>query len=239
MKTIRDRFADRVVYQSRFVQSWWREVYGAAPCDETIIYNAVDLGEFVPAPPAREASKPRLLCVEGTLPAIPAYLEPLKSLSRRLTQLGLIEETIVCGDVGRRAAYELSGTPNLRILGLLERDKMPEVFQNSIYLVLEVNPPCPNSVIEALASGAPVIGFDTGSLRELIPPEAGKLVPYGADPWRLEPPELRELEESALAVLADWRRFSRGARLVAEERFGLEGMVDRYLEVLGLTHLPV
>ena len=57
----------------------------------------------------------------------------------------------------------------------------------------EVNPPCPNSVIESLACGLPVIGFDSGSLKELVTDDAGCIVPYGSNPWKLETPDISAL----------------------------------------------
>ena len=39
----------------------------------------------------------------------------------------------------------------------------------SVYLGLERNLPCPNSVVESLASGTPVVGYVTGSLPEPVP----------------------------------------------------------------------
>jgi glycosyltransferase involved in cell wall biosynthesis len=96
----------------------------------------------------------------------------------------------------------------------------------------EINPPCPNSVIEALASGLPVLGFDTGSLRELVGEHAGRLAPYGGDPWKLQPPDVPALVEPALEILGDQPRFRRAARERAEQLFGLDRMVDEYLEAL-------
>ena len=51
----------------------------------------------------------------------------------------------------------------------------------------------PNSVIEALACGLPVVSFDTGALPELVTPGAGRVVAYGGDPWRLDPRLLAEV----------------------------------------------
>jgi glycosyltransferase involved in cell wall biosynthesis len=72
----------------------------------------------------------------------------------------------------------------------------------------EVNPPCPNSVIEAMACGLPVIGFDSGALKELVSDDAGCIVPYGANPWKLETPDISALAESAGQVLEKQNQFS-------------------------------
>ena len=42
-----------------------------------------------------------------------------------------------------------------------------------IYLCLEDSAPCPNSVIEALSIGIPVLGPNDGAVGELVEPEAG------------------------------------------------------------------
>jgi glycosyltransferase involved in cell wall biosynthesis len=87
-------------------------------------------------------------------------------------------------------------------------------------------------VIEALACGLPVIGFDTGSLSELVQGDAGRLVSYGANPWKLEPPDIPALAAAAAEVLDDPQRFRTYARERAENVFDVENMVNEYLKVL-------
>lgn len=232
-RIIRHMFADIVVYQSQFIEDCWHKRYGKASCEETVIYNAVNLSEFYPRSDSKDKSVPRLLCIEGSILSSPAHIQPLIFLSKRLYDLGLISKTVVCGYVGNEGHNKLSSVAKIELAGVLPREKIPQILQNAVYLVLEVNPPCPNSVIEALAAGIPVIGFDTGSLKELVAPEAGVIVPYGgANPWKLEVPDLEPLEEAAMKVLNNWQEYSRGARKIAEERFELNNMVEKYLDVL-------
>jgi glycosyltransferase involved in cell wall biosynthesis len=87
-------------------------------------------------------------------------------------------------------------------------------------------------VIEALACGLPVAGFDTGSLRELVGDEAGSIVPYGGNPWKLEMPDINGLAEAVNKMLDDQPRHRKAARARAESMLGVEGMVDAYLKVL-------
>jgi glycosyltransferase involved in cell wall biosynthesis len=87
-------------------------------------------------------------------------------------------------------------------------------------------------VIEALGCGLPVVGFDTGSLHELVTGDAGRLAPYSGDPWKLEAPDVQPLVEAAEQVLSDPGRFRREARRRAEAGLGVEEMVDGYLKVL-------
>jgi glycosyltransferase involved in cell wall biosynthesis len=96
----------------------------------------------------------------------------------------------------------------------------------------DLNAACPNAVIEALACGLPVSAFATGALPELVTGDAGRLVPYGGDPWKLEPPAVPALVEAAADLLKDNDHFRRAARQRAEETFGLNTMVEKYLAAL-------
>jgi glycosyltransferase involved in cell wall biosynthesis len=121
----------------------------------------------------------------------------------------------------------------IQFMDTTPRDHIPWLMRSSHLLFsAEVNPPCPNSVIEALACGLPVAGFDTGSLSELVQGDAGRLVPYGANPWRLQTPDIPALAEAATQVLLDQPLFRKSAREKVESAFDVEKMVDEYLNVL-------
>jgi hypothetical protein len=67
----------------------------------------------------------------------------------------------------------------------------------------DLNAACPNSVIEAMACGLPVLAYDTGALAEIVQDGAGEVVPYGADHWQLEDPQVPPLAEACLKILQD------------------------------------
>jgi len=55
---------------------------------------------------------------------------------------------------------------------------------------------------------------------------------YGADPWKLETPDIPSLAAAALEILDNQERFRKAARKHAENLFSLDNMVEKYLEVL-------
>jgi len=121
----------------------------------------------------------------------------------------------------------------LQFAGLVPREQIPALDRSAHLLyAADINAACPNSVVEALACGLPVVSFATGALPELVTGDAGRIVPYGGDPWQLHPPDLDALARAAAEVLADQARFRAGARRRAEEALGLDPMVDAYLDVL-------
>ena len=231
---IRRRFADRVIYQSRFIQSWWQGWYGDVRVPSTVILNGVDLEKYSPnGRMERPTDRVRLLLLEGSLArGLNSGLFHAVSLAERLAEKHAVE-VVVAGEVDQGTQRKLQRMLAVNFLGTIPREQVPQLARSSHLLYCaEVNPPCPNSVIEALACGLPVIGFDSGSLMELVGPEAGRIVPYGADPWKLEPPQIGALAESTEEVLSKPEQFRSAARRRAESLFGLDQMVDSYLKVL-------
>ncbi len=96
----------------------------------------------------------------------------------------------------------------------------------------DLNAACPNSVIEALACGLPVVAYDTGALAELVQGGAGEVVPYGADYWRLQDPVIPPLASACARILQDNDPYRQKARQYAEAAFGLDAMVEAYLKAL-------
>lgn len=230
---IRARLATRLIYQSHFAARWWTQWYGSDHVPVRVIHNGVDLGLFTPfGPGTPPGGCVRLLVVEGSLAGgLDWGLDQALRLAEDLARDGEVE-LVVAGRTDPARQARLRATP-VRFVGLVPRERVPELDRSAHLLFsAELNPACPNTVIEALACGLPVIGFDTGALAELIPPTAGRVVPYGGSPWRLDPPDLPALGRAAREVLADLPAFRAGARRHAEEHLGLEQMTDAYLEVL-------
>jgi glycosyltransferase involved in cell wall biosynthesis len=96
----------------------------------------------------------------------------------------------------------------------------------------DLNAACPNSVIEALACGLPVLAFATGSLPEIISGDSGLVVPYGSNYWNLENPDIAGLAKGAVEILTHQEKYRAPARSRAEEAFGLSRMVEQYISAL-------
>ena len=234
---IRNRIADRVVYQSEFIRGWWEDWYGPVRARAHVIINGVDLGAYSPTGESGVPAQPpyRLLVVEGSLAGgLDTGLQAAVRLGEILSETYPVHLT-VAGKIDARMQAQLEKESRfpIELVGVIQRERIPELMRASHLLFsAEINPPCPNSVIEALACGLPVVGFDTGSLRELVGEKAGRLVPYGGDPWKLEAPDVPALSNAAFEILQNQERFRPAARTRAEEILGLDKMVDDYLKFL-------
>ena len=233
---LRARFADRVIYQSQFIRKWWEDWYGIAKVPASVILNGVNLQAYTPeGAHERPADRVRILLLEGNLKGgLDSGLFHAVALAEKLSATQLVEVTVAGGvdESTQRRVIRESKVP-VNFLGVLPREQIPFLARSSHFLYsAEVNPPCPNSVIEALACGLPVAGFDSGSLTELVSAEAGRVVPYGGDPWKLEQPDIHALAEVVTEILRDQPRFRKAARARAESVLGVDRMVEDYLKVL-------
>jgi glycosyltransferase involved in cell wall biosynthesis len=237
LAVIRGRIAHQIVYQSEFSKHWWERVYGPISIPDRVIYNGIDLDAFSPdGPRSLPVDRVRILLVEGRLGGgNQAGLENAVQLAVRLgSDHALPVELAVAGDAPAELREDIRRRFSLPILweGILPRKRIAELDRSAHLLFsADLNAACPNSVIEAMACGLPVIAFDTGALGELLRDGAGEIVPYGGDPWRLDPPDIPGLARTTVGMLEHRERYQVAARRRAETAFGLERMVDAYLSV--------
>jgi len=235
VRWIRSRLADRLVYQSEFARRWWEQRHGSVSATSVVVHNGVPLQIYTPkGADQRPQEATRLLMVEGNFAGgYELGLETGVDLAGRLAaHLDRSVELTVAGNA-RRPPGELPHGVRLDWRGLVQPDQIPALDRSAhLLFAADLNPACPNAAIEAMACGLPVIAFETGALPELVQGDAGRLAPYGGDPWKLETPDLEALVEAGEQVLGDQPRFRAGARARAEAAFGLERMVDGYLQQL-------
>ncbi|MBN2047852.1 MAG: glycosyltransferase family 4 protein [Anaerolineaceae bacterium] len=237
MAVIRKNLADFVVYQSGFVQDWWEMAYGPGPEAHTVIFNGIDLNEFSPegteTPPSDHV---RMLVIEGRLGGGQEKgLENAIHLARMLNREDRPVELMVVSrvDPDVQAYWEQRADTWINWRGPVRRDEVPGIDRGAHFMFsADLNAPCPNAVVEALACGLPVVSFVNGALPEMVQDGAGVLSPYGADIWKLEDPDFEGLAAAAEDVIANQEKYRAGARRRAEAVFDMNQVVDRYLAVI-------
>jgi glycosyltransferase involved in cell wall biosynthesis len=231
LRFIRARLADRIIYQSAFVRDWWEGRHGQASAAASVIHNGVPLEDY---PPRKGIHDGTLLVVEGAL----HYNDPARQLlaeaHRSLVKTGLLGRMVILAKIDKAWKVDLARLdPCPEIAELRPRSEARQrQLTSALFLSMEINPPCPNAIIEALAAGLPVLAADTGSARELIG-AGGEVVPYEGDPWRLEVPRnLDALGAGGRRILDNWKEYSSRARAEAERNFDIRRIAQAYLETL-------
>jgi glycosyltransferase involved in cell wall biosynthesis len=112
--------------------------------------------------------------------------------------------------------------------GQIESDvKLAEFYSMaSIFVIPSRQDNLPNTVLESMACGTPVVGFDAGGIPDMVrPSETGWLAEAGSVQ------RMRDAIEAALANEKERKRKATRCREVVEEEYTLKHQADRYKEV--------
>jgi glycosyltransferase involved in cell wall biosynthesis len=146
-----------------------------------LVVNGVDTSRFTPAL-TRTHHRPRILYV-GLLTPRKGVLDLIEA-SRALRRAGLDHELLLLGgvpDEGPAAAEPVlaAAAGHAVLLGTRSPDEMPEVYQAAdVFCLPSWWEAMPLSVLEAMASGLPVVATDVGDVRRIVVHgETGFVVP--------------------------------------------------------------
>jgi glycosyltransferase involved in cell wall biosynthesis len=162
-----------LVVPSRFLQ----EVFDRHGMPSQVVPNIIDLSRFSPAitteqTPHQQDAGPHLV-VARNLEAIYDNATALRALAQlrathphaRLTVAG----TGPLADELRALAHELGVAPAVTFAGRLDRDAMADLYrQADVCLNPSLADNMPNSVLEALASGVPVVSTRVGGVPFIV-----------------------------------------------------------------------
>ena len=173
--------ADYVFYQSEFCRRCAEKFLGPRSGLSEILYNAVDTGYFVPAAEsaARENSTrvPFTFLLTGKIDAAIGYRLTSSIAGIAAARRGGLDVRLkVAGfvDSGVRAVANaqidgLALHDAVSFVGPYDWKQAPGIYQSAdAYLMTKHNDPCPNSVLEAMSCGLPVLYSASGGVPELV-----------------------------------------------------------------------
>ncbi|MBK1706654.1 sugar transferase [Halochromatium glycolicum] len=228
---------------SRHQMGYLEEQIGVAHARLNQVCNGVDTARFRPSPAGADRRAPlpagfaaadtltigavmRMQPVKAPLELARAFLLLRDSVPAMFPRLRLV---LVGDGPLRQTATEI-----LTAAGVAEqvwlpgaRDDVPELMRAvDLFVVPSLAEGICNTILEAMATGLPVIATDVGGNPDLVQPGAtGNLVPAG------KPEALTEAMAGVLSDDAQRQRMGRAARARAEREFSLEAMVQGYLQV--------
>lgn len=228
--------ADRIVAVSKSTSEECGREYRVSQEKMSVIYNGVDLDEFNPRIPGARirnklslGEKPVILAVGAATirKGLPYLLQSMPDVITNIPDVRLIV-------VGSRAyegqlqllAKDLGIEGHVIFAGPVERDELPYYYSAcDLVAVPSVYEGFPIVVLEALASGKPVVASRVGGI-----PEA---VQNGANGLLFEPGDVPQLTRALVRLLADESlrgKMGREARRMAESRYDWKNIGLQYLK---------
>lgn len=233
--------ADWVFYQSEFCRRASDIFLGARKGPGEILYNAVDTERFTPAARAtHETGTGLTFLVTGKLGNHLYYrLDSTVGGLGVARDAGLDARLVIAGwveaDARARAealAERLGILGHVSFSGPYTQRQAPDIYRGAdAYVMTKHNDPCPNTVLEALSSGLPVLYSNTGGVPELVGTDAGVALPCAED-WEMpRAPDARAVGEGMLRIAEGRAGFAAAARRRAVERFDIAHWIARHREV--------
>jgi glycosyltransferase involved in cell wall biosynthesis len=231
--------ADFVVYQSVFCKLSAEKFLGPCEIPSEILYNPVDAARFFPAPPKSLTPSPvRLLALgtHGTRDRVTCVLEALDELRKG----GIEAELTVAGRFQwKRGEEDFAGeVSRLGLEGVVRRvvrfsqGDAPALYRaHDLLLHPKYMDPCPTVVLEAMASGLPVVGSASGGMPELVSPGCGILIEAPMDWGTRFAPTGDQLAEAVAQLVPDLPEAALLARQHAETRFALGPWLEAHERV--------
>jgi glycosyltransferase involved in cell wall biosynthesis len=231
--------ADFVFWQSEFCKKSTEIFLGLRQGPGDILYNAVDISKFKPSPEILKSSFTFLVSgnlnisifyrVEAAVRAF--YLLNKKVKDTELMIVGVNDKLSM--KLIKTLISDLGIKERVKIKGKYSQNQAPEIYNSSdAYIMLKYMDASPNVVIEAMASGLPIVYSDTGGVRELVGKDAGIGISMEQG-WSIPPaaPDPRRVADAMHEVMFAHSEFSSAARTRAVKNFNIENWIDKHREV--------
>jgi len=205
--------ADATIFQSHYCRFATREKFKVIRMDGPVIYNPVDVEMFNPAGQTLSLRGKVKVCnaAWSTNPKKGTWQIP--ELARHNPEITFV----LCGQYA-----ETTALPNVHYLGHLGHPELARVMRScDVFLDLSENECCPNVVLQALASGLPVLYKQSGGVPELVD-DAGVCLQTDLGNFRDALKDAKDRHEHLASM----------ARERAVKHFAADVVLPRYLEVM-------
>lgn len=234
-------FVQRYTAVSLDLARWLIERLGVRPERVTQIYNGVDAEKFRPCNGWRRLCGPagfitrdsfvvgtvgRMEAVKDQLTLVRAFVQSVQSSDEARKRLRLL----MVGDGSLRApALEILREARLEDLAWLpgERDDVPDLMRAmDLFVLPSLREGISNTILEAMATGLPVVATDVGGNPELVQQgTTGELVPHS------DPVSMARAIDGYFRQRDKCLRHGAAGRRLVEQKFRMESMVEGYLRV--------
>lgn len=238
----RHLFADFTIYQSAYSRRSVEQFLGVKLHERSeTICNGVDLMRFSPdgeRKTLRDRPGQRIFLTASAFRRADQILPLVAAMISYRQKVYEDTKLVIAGTFAGPVALipqRYAHLPFIQFVGKVGNEELPHYHRAAdVFVLSHLNPPCPNNVIEALASGLPVTGLADGAMPELVRSGiTGTLLPVqGSGYWRRRTFNPDEFAHTMASTWDHRQYLGSAARTYAVEHFGLPDMIHRYETVL-------
>lgn len=232
--------ADYVFWQSEFCRRSADLLLGKREGSGEVLFNAIDTQHrFRPA--EVRVDRPFTFLLTGRIDAHLAYrlqssIAGLRAarnagLDCRLLMAGWIEESALAAS--RQLAKDLGVIEQVDFLGSYTQEAAASIYQRAdAYIMTKYLDPCPNTVIEAMACGLPVLYSDSGGVPEQVGKDAGVSMPV-PESWGgiVHTPSAETIGEGMVEIADKAQSMGIAARRRAVSKFEISHWIERHRQI--------
>jgi L-malate glycosyltransferase len=194
--------------------------------DIAVIPNGIDIGDYHPVP-SKTVGKPIHLLSVGRLitrKRIDWLIEAVSLAAKEGldVHLNVVGEGNLLAELQKKAAA-MNLSDRVIFMGLVQRRQMPDVYRaNDIFVMASQHEGMSNAMLEAIASGLPIITTACEGVDELIG-DNGVLVNY---------PDLQDFVSAIKTIVLDTNKYAAmsEAGLKIAEKFSWSAVADKYIQ---------
>jgi len=225
--------ADYVFWQSNFCRRSADKFLGKRKGPGEVLFNAIDINHFKPA--GGQLNSKFSFLITGKIGRHMNYR--IKSTIEGLAcarKNGYDFKLIIAGWIEDHSELELyindAGVSEaVLFLGSYTQENAPKIYQSAhAYVITKYLDPCPNSVLEAMACGLPVLYSKSGGIPELVGSDAGFGIELDECWDKILVPDAQAIAEGMQIIYKDHRSMAEAARARAEHCFDMSKWVQRH-----------
>lgn len=232
--------ADHVFWQSEFCRRAADHFLGKREGAGEVLFNAIDTQHrFRPA--EVHVDRPFTFLLTGRIDAHLAYrlessiagLQAARNagLDCRLLVAGRVEDSALAAS--QQLAQDLGVIEQVDFLGAYTQDAAAAIYQRAdAYIMTKYLDPCPNTVIEAMACGLPVLYSASGGVPEQVGPDAGVGMPV-PESWDdvVHTPSPEAIGAGMVEIAGKAVSMGLAARRRAESEFEIVHWIERHRQI--------
>lgn len=235
------KYADYVFFQSEFCKKIAEKFLGKCNSRYEILYNAVDTDFFRPDNIKKLEKNDFFFLITGKFTKIHFY-----HLKKTILAINVLKHNKyklklkLAGSFSRKLKLQIDdllinekiNKNKIIFIGEFKQELANQVYNNAdAFVYLMHQSPCPNSVIEAMSCGLPILYSNSGGVPEIVGAKCGVALNVKNSFHEVDCPDIEIIQEGMKSLIEKYTYFSEQSRLRAISKFDIKNWIRRHEEI--------